>query len=256
MIGFCCVLPVSIQRFMKFVSFILINLLYVSYATAVVLVNPDFEISEVIEAQVPTTTGDWQFDTATIVSAENGITPFSGSQMLRFDTSSFAGIFTGSSGQVIQLTDLSTYSTAISAGTATVDISGYFNRVEGDAQTDTRLSVSILAYEGLVSDFPSKFGVSELDTVFGTVTTDPNTGTWELASASLLLPTNTDFIATQLSASEDIFNDTSLPEFDGHYADSISVSITIPEPSSNAVALGVFALGCVALITRAGRTRC
>ncbi|MHC4501629.1 MAG: right-handed parallel beta-helix repeat-containing protein, partial [Planctomycetota bacterium] len=39
------------------------------------------------------------------------------------------------------------------------------------------------------------------------------------------LPTNTDFVVVEIAAHENIFNDASDPELDGHYADVVSVTI-------------------------------
>ena len=49
----------------------------------------------------------------------------------------------------------------------------------------------------------------------------------------MLLPIGTDSLAVRLTTSENVFNDGSYPEFDGHYADVVSAEmVIIPEPAT------------------------
>ena len=52
-----------------------------------------------------------------------------------------------------------------------------------------------------------------------------------------MLPTNADYLAVRVTASENIFNDNSFPEFDGHYADNVSLQVNnaVPGPCSFAL---------------------
>jgi hypothetical protein len=48
-------------------------------------------------------------------------------------------------------------------------------------------------------------------------------------------------VQREINAIENVFNDSSYPEYDGHFADSIAVTITtVPEPSSYILAIGGF----------------
>jgi hypothetical protein len=57
--------------------------------------------------------------------------------------------------------------------------------------------------------------------------------TWEELSIDLILPSNTDFVAIRVDAFEDVFNDLTTGEFDGHFADAVSlVTYVVPEPAT------------------------
>ena len=89
---------------------------------------------------------------------------------------------------------------------------------------------------------------------------DGDTGTWEEAVVEMLLPADTDFLAVELAANENVHNDLVPPEFDGHYADVAVVTISslpttvIPEPVTLlAVGLSVVGLGRYVRKRRTGR---
>ena len=198
-----------------------------------ILINASFETPEVTGGSFPTTFGDWGGDLSQIVTAENGITPFDGSRMLRFD-----GTATDSSdfefGDVFQLVDMSPFSAIISTGLAVATGSAFFNRVAGTNQTDTHFEVEIRAFAGL----PSNFGGNSPDPIAsntGVLLSDDKLDTWESAMVQLLLPVATTHLAFKVAAFENI-SDPGLPEFDGHYADSAFLSVTgpapVPEPST------------------------
>lgn len=52
--------------------------------------------------------------------------------------------------------------------------------------------------------------------------------TWEKCSISTTLPSETDYLAIWVNITGNIFNDYSAPEFDGHFADQVSLTI-VPE---------------------------
>jgi hypothetical protein len=113
--------------------------------------------------------------------------------------------------------------------------------VAGDAETDTAFDISIYAYQGDISSFPTQLADgTHLAAGSNVLYSDSNPATWQMLEAQLLLPTNTDFITIGLIANENIFNDVSYPEFDGHFADGISAEI-VPEPLS-ALLLGIGAI--------------
>ena len=88
-----------------------------------------------------------------------------------------------------------------------------------------------------VSVFDEK--LNHVDIAGAGVDTDGDPSTWEIASASLLLPIGTDSLAVRLTTSENVFNDGSYPEFDGHYADVVSAEmVIIPEPATLLLLLG------------------
>ena len=103
-----------------------------------VLVNPDFE-GTAPGLDVPNVTGVWSGDVTTlVVGAENGISPQSGSQMVRCDATLPTGGGGTSGCQLWQVYDVSALAADIAAGNVTVQVSLHVNRVVGDIETDTR----------------------------------------------------------------------------------------------------------------------
>ena len=170
--------------------------------------------------------GQWRGDRAAIVAGTNqGIAPFEGSQMLHLIFAAGSPSELNSS-QLKQIIDLRAFETDIDAGGASLSASARFNRVQGDAQTDTLFSIQFAAYQAGDTPFPSPTGPD----ASGTVLTDGDVNTWQLASADLVLPVGTDFVLLQVFAAENIKNDTSGTEFDGHYADDVVLTLNLPGP--------------------------
>lgn len=158
--------------------------------------------------------------------------------MLHFTYTAVGGPGGAEASQVVQLIDLSAYSAAVSAGLLQASASADFNRVAGDAETDTSFALTFFAMEGDPADFSTKFQAGEWIKPIsaGSVLSDGDPDTWETASATYLLPTNTDYLALQVRAFENIENDWTGTEFDGHYAVNVTASFdTIPEPNTFAI---------------------
>jgi hypothetical protein len=213
------------------------------------LANPGFEIPETTATgQFPTTFGDWAGDISEIVTAQNSILPAEGDQMLHFlNTSPVGPAFPGISSDVWQLVDVSSLANDIDAGRVVVDVSSLatditsgrvvielsalFNRVAGDLETDTEFRISIDAFDGVPADFyDKKVAGSELATTVAEIFTDGAFWTWEEADTSLLLPAGTEYIAIMVNAVENTVNDGVAPEFDGHYADDVVLTVNLVEP--------------------------
>ena len=213
------------------------------------LINAGFETPVSIPTQYPSMTGIWSHDVATIVTAQRGITPRTGQYALRFD---FAGPLgpdaVRQSVDVLQLFDLTPYADEVASGLLVVRGSFYANRIEHDSQTDTAFGVLIAAYDGSVSTF-SAIRDSPLSFVQSIIETDGDTATWQKVTAELLLPTSAKFVQFRVFAAENVFNDSSGIEFDGHYGDDATLTITtIPIPA-------VSFSGCAALLIMAAGSR-
>ena len=138
--------------------------------------------------------------------------------------------------EVFHLVDLSAYASLISLGSAVARLEARFDRVAGDSQTDTGMYIRLLGYAGGISTFASQYLDSEIVDELDVVWTDADPGTWEPAYLEVPLPVNTGFVAVKLGASEDVFNDATGVEFDGHYADAVTLEI-VPEPATLALLL-------------------
>ncbi len=207
------------------------------------VVNSGFETTETTGGGLPTTYGDWNGDYSSIVSATSGITPLEGSKMLKFMGTSFYGNASSVACEVVQLIDVSQYAGLIDSGNAVANASVYFNRVAGDAQTDTRFSMYIAAHQGSTSSYETQKDTEAwLLCVSNSIISDNNPATWERLDVQMTIPTNTDYLAIEVYADENIYNDLSGTEFDGHFADQVSLQIT-PEPAT----LLLLGLGAVML---------
>ena len=225
------------------VTVCVLGIAFSSSAVANLLSNPGFEIQESTDGEYPSVAGNWEGDISEIVSTENGISPFERSNMLKFIyAAGDYGAYTTIASQVRQTIDLSSYSQMISSGTARADLSAYFNRVQFDLQTDTEFAVCIAAFQGDIDNYVNlaRDGL-ELAMIESSILTDSDIATWEMAQAQMIIPSNADFLAIQVIAYENIFNDYSGVEFDGHYCDQVSLEI-IPEPATLFLTLlgGVF----------------
>ncbi|MHC4721055.1 MAG: hypothetical protein ACYSYT_11380 [Planctomycetota bacterium] len=194
------------------------------------LCNAGFE-EEVGSLCVPAQPTDycyWSGNHAEIVPASDGITPFEGSKMVHLEhtTTGCGGAGSTTGCDQWQIIDISAFGAKISAGNVVAWASARFNRVMGDANTDTEFLIELLAYAGDPSTFPSQFNSSELAIANHTVYTDGDPATWELARACLVLPTNTDFLVVRIASVENVYNNYSGTEFDGHYADAVSATIS------------------------------
>jgi hypothetical protein len=188
------------------------------------VINGGFEIYEPTSGGLPNTFGDWKGDLSDIVVAENGIQPFEGAQMLRFKGAAWSG-HNGGASQVYQIIDTSSCSDTGASEELQYKVSAYFNRVKGDLQTDSAFRIDVFAFEGEPSGFPAnRSSANWLDSAGSSVNTDDDPGTWEPVSVYFKLPPNTDYIAVEIGAYEDIFNDRGAGEFDGHYADAVEFS--------------------------------
>jgi hypothetical protein len=141
-------------------SFSIATLLGLTPAVAVaqeLLAKPSFEMGEAV-CGYPADFGDWAVDFSEIVSAQAGVTPFDGSQMLRLDSVGFFEVgpaFLGASGgapvDVAQLVDLSS---CHSAGTnARLRFSAYFNRSSNGGVS--QYSCLLRAFDGVPAAFSS-----------------------------------------------------------------------------------------------------
>ena len=204
--------------------------------------NGGFEVNDT-GLFLPLDCGYWSGDRheLTIGNEEDGIIPFEGVQMLHFQDALPTGPSGGSIGcELWQMIDMTEFQDEINSGEWFISAEGYFNRIAGDAETDTQFSILVTAYSGDPSSFTGQWGSGELVYSEGFVFTDDDIETWERAVTTTMLPVGTDFIVVRVTSTEEVMNDAEFPEFDGHYADAITVTFTqIPAPgAASLLALG------------------
>ncbi|WP_341889829.1 hypothetical protein [Variovorax sp. YR752] len=191
------------------------------------LANPGFE-QAVDNGPFPDAAGSWRGDLSASVPADNGITPRGGTAMLKFLATGNTGSATLVSSQQWQIVDLSAFTAQILAGRMQADASVWFHRVAGDASTDRRFDLRLLAFAGSPDELPARYAAADW---LAERTTTLNTGgeDWQQALASLLLPPTTGYLLFEIYAFEDAANDAT-EEFAGHYADDASLVLTELNP--------------------------
>lgn len=199
------------------------------------IVGGGFESPTATSIGDPSTTGVWSGDGTTIIGAENGITPYEGSRMLRFDDT-FLGSASGLSSDLWQLIDTSTISGP------DITLSSRFNRVTGDLNsTDTQFRLEVGAFTGAVSGFPS----NRIDQASIDLFSDADVGTWETLVLNYTIPANATYIGVLISAIENVQLDGISPEFDGHYADTVVLNVVPLPPAALLFLTGVAGLGAL-----------
>lgn len=188
------------------------------------VVNPSFESSSPGSGW-PSGYGMWSGDAAASVTAQQGVVPAAGSRMLKF-------VYGGPSAsalvacQVRQIIDVRGSMGLIRANGAAVTLKALFNRVQLDAQTDTRFILQVYAFAGAPSTAPTQLeSGSWIAQHFAELLSDSDILTWQTAEAIMHLPVNTDFVCIEVAAYENVHNDTSGTEFDGHYCDLVECAV-------------------------------
>lgn len=210
-------------------------------AFADVIHDGGFEVSGSTGLRLPQTYAQWSGDIAEVVTAQDDITPFEGTQMVHFMYSTANGPMAGPIGcELWQIIDVSAYRGMIDRGNAVASAEGWFNRIGSeDSPIDTQFSIVLSAYTGNAADFPSMWLRDEIALSEGVVYTDGNVNTWQMAQTSMRIPVATDFLAYRITSTEDIFDDGSGIEFHGHYGDGFTMDITeVPAPASLVMMLG------------------
>lgn len=191
------------------------------------LINPGFESAVLATLGLPTAPGNWQGDRAESIGADQGITPrFPSTQMLKFIATADVPSTNNLTSQRWQIIDVSAYRADIDATRVRADASAWFNRVIGNGFTDRRFDLRLHAFSGSPSQLPVSYvnpaGVRLAEL---TVSVDTTGNNWQQAVLQLALPAGTTYLLVEIYAYEDVRNDAVLPEFDGHYADDISLML-------------------------------
>lgn len=190
------------------------------------VLNPGFE-AIVAAGGLPVSAGAWIGDATLTVAAEGGIAPRGGTRMLKFVATGPTASATLVSSQLWQVVDLSAWSAEIARGDVQADASAWFHRVLGGAGTDRRFDLRVLAFDGPLSEVPTRYAANAALAVQAAVV-DTTGAAWQQAALTLRLPPGTRHVLVEIYAFEDVRNDAVLPEFDGHYADDVALVLRRP----------------------------
>lgn len=200
---------------------------------AATVFNPSFEFGVPVMGGPLVT--DWRYDTHNFVTAENGITPAAGNQMLKFlETSPGGGSGPAIVCDVFQILDFTSPAdqALISSGFGSVTIGAVFNRVAGPVPSpvDTRFDINIRSH----TSYANAQSLASTGLASNTLISDSILTTWEALTTTLALPVGTQYVTLHMTAVENVVNDSTGPEFQGHYADDVRMTVT---PAPGAVAL-------------------
>lgn len=174
--------------------------------------------------ELPTAFAVWGGDPCDVTGPVAGIMPPAGDQMLHFVCTSIGGCHgAGTGSDVHQLIDLAPIAAEVAAGLVVVTIEASFNRVTGDAETDHKFTLNVRAFAGSPSTYGS---LPALAAAPFDLDSDDDPATWERVGTELDVPIDAEYLDIGLSAVEDVFNDTSDPELDGHFADDVTLTIS------------------------------
>lgn len=202
---------------------------------SVELTDGSFESPGETSPGMPGAPGYWGGDLCEVVFAEGGVSPHDGARMLRFAGTTPDGPASGSvTCSLCQMIDMRAHSQSIRSGQSRLVAAVYFNRVPGDGLTDTAFSLTVDAFFGDPAGYPDPVSVTRTDSITVELGSDGERSTWEMVTAELELPVDTEYVCIILSATEDVFDDGAGVEFDGHYADNAIVDLFVPVGSDDA----------------------
>ena len=188
------------------------------------VVNGGFETGPTYCNSSPTTYGIWSYDGAPVVAAENGITPYEGSHMVRFDNTLPCASGAEAS-ELYQTLDVSSIAADIATGSAIVWAEYYVNRITGNAQTDTEFDIWIAAFSGSPANFNPTISnpAIRLKVASSLILSDANPQTWERVGVFLdNVPVATTYLAIGIWARENVSPNSS-PELGVQYGDAVRI---------------------------------
>lgn len=193
---------------------------------------------------VPAGPGRWSGDYSDVVGAQRGVKPAGGTRMLRFLRSDHEG-GTGPqprrSGDVMRVVDVSRLAHAIDRGAVMVSLSALFDAADfpADERYDGVVAIyaldADLELDGANEDIVHREALALSSADVKSLDRDP--GTWQPATARLLLPAGTARVLLKVSLRRMPVGRNgldSLPEkisFAGHFVDEVQASLVIVEPS-------------------------
>lgn len=199
------------------------------------LVDPSFE-SPTAPGGPAFALGQWTFDNSASVPTTLGIVPAHLNRMIQFINTSPGGPSGLVSCDVVQIVDLTApaYQALITAGTAQANGGYLVNRIPQNAagNIDTAFYIQMYAFSNLANAQLLNSPTASLST---SLLSDANPVSWEPLSLTLNLPTSTQYLGFRIGTVENVFNDSSGTEFDGHFGDMARLTI-VPAPGAAALA--------------------
>jgi hypothetical protein len=186
---------------------------------------------------VPIKTGCWSGDHAEITGAQQGVIPADGTRMFRYLRADFAGKTTADSyiGDLYQLIDLRPYRQEIVDGGAVVQLSAAFNAFAFPADEVYDCAATIYALDAqTATDGSLNFGDAPNTEALAMANNshlklDRLPQTWQMLTAELRLPPNSEFILIRLGVGHGKAVQRRAT-FDGHFVDDVRVTLARRAP--------------------------
>lgn len=201
-----------------------------------VLRHSRFESGTKLRIGAASQPGVWFGDVCRIVSEHQSVKPYGGDGMLLFQSTgqdAQGGSETRAS-QLSQWIDLSPWRDAIADGRVQAKLTARFNRVAGDADTDSQFSIQLESFEVDPDEALELMKSKRLarSRTSHQLLSDSDPTSWEKLEAVLTLPASSRCINVMILAFENVVNDGGTnEEFDGHFADDLHFQLMI-EPAS------------------------
>lgn len=214
---------------MRYILIAIFLLISTSLHASIAIVDGSFENPAVLSSGIPDVPGFWGGDICEIVGSSDGITPYNGTQMVKFiNTTTYGPSLSSVESQLYQFISLNEYQDYIETGLARVTVSFYINRIMGDSNTDSEFKVGIEAFSGNPENYPNTNFITRMDSVAVSKNSDAEISTWELIQAELTIPAGSEYLCIIISAGENNKNDGAGIEFDGHYGDQVDIEVSLP----------------------------
>ena len=176
---------------------------------------------------IPTSTGKWNGDRASVVKAENGIEPVHGQSMLKIINSKFQGEVTkgfASTGTVFYLLDLKHYQLSKNKSTLCKIKASFMNSSEQNTHYGMRLFALQDKFNFPQNQISAKWLYEESLSISKNIVPFTTKGQWEAMTTELILPTQSRYVMLAINVLDPNNDATKVAYFKNHYVDDISVT--------------------------------
>ena len=190
--------------------------------------NPTLAVRSALE------TGVWRGDAAEIVTAQDGVKPARGGQMLRFLRPDYDGRAKPAGGHIAtayRLIDLRPFRTEIADGAAVVEATASFNASDFPASGVYGFALSLFALDAdAVPEHAGRLSSTLANEALamsrsGRTQLDHDPSSWQSATSELRLPANAEFLVVRLHINQ-LPGSTADALFTGSYVDDIRVTLS------------------------------
>jgi hypothetical protein len=178
---------------------------------------------------IPTSSGKWNGDMASIVPAENGIEPAHGRSMLKIINSEFQGEVIksdSSAGTLFYLLDLKQYQLSKSQSSLCKITASFMNSSEQSTRYGMRLFALRENFEFPKKQTSAKWLYEESLSMSNNMVPFTTKGQWQPMTTELILPIQSRYVMLSLNVHYPNNDGQKMTYFKNHYVDDISVTFS------------------------------